>query len=150
MEFKRSSDQDKFWRDDAHKLLTQWEDMRQYPPHLSLVIVRTQDAWEPLRTDVTVNGVEPELKILMIAPPYSGIKNIILYTSYICFVEGIIQSLTKGSSNCGSRQANPTQVVTEMTEIHASKNLKFFDQSVTIGIMFQVLRKREDFSPMLS
>lgn len=77
-EFKCSSDHDKFWRDDAHKLLTRWEDMKQYPPRLSLGIVRTQQAQEPLRTDVTVNGVEPELKIRMIAPPYSGIKNIIL------------------------------------------------------------------------
>ena len=70
--FKCSSDHDKFWRDDAYKLLTQWEDMRQYPPHLSLGIVRTQQAQEPLRTDVTVKGVKPELQIRMIAPPYSG------------------------------------------------------------------------------
>ena len=69
---KCSGDSDEFWRDHALKLLKQWEDMRQYPPRLSLEILRAQDAWEPLRTDVTVNGVEPELKIRMIAPPYSG------------------------------------------------------------------------------
>ena len=61
-----------FWRDHAYKVLKQWEDMKQYPPRLSLEILRTQQARESLRTDVTVNGVEPELKIQVIAPPYSG------------------------------------------------------------------------------
>ena len=69
---KCSCDSDQFWRDRAHKLLKQWEDMKQYPPRLSLEILRTQQAWEPLRTDVTVNGVKPELKIRIIAPPYLG------------------------------------------------------------------------------
>lgn len=66
-------DSDEFWRDHAHKLLKQWEDMKQYPPRLSLEILRAQDARKPLKTDVAVNGVEPELTIRMIAPPiYSG------------------------------------------------------------------------------
>ena len=69
---KCSGDFDEFWRNRAHKLLKQWEDMKQYPPRLSLEVVRTQQAREPLRTDVTVNGVEPELKIRVIAPQYSG------------------------------------------------------------------------------
>ena len=69
---KCSSESDKFWRDHAHKLLKRWEGMKQYPPRLSMEILRTQQAQEPLRTDVTVNGVEPELKIRMIAPPYLG------------------------------------------------------------------------------
>ena len=69
---KCSSDSDQFWQDRAHKLLKQWEDMKQYPPRLSLEILRTENAQEPLRTDVTVNGVETELKFRMVAPPYSG------------------------------------------------------------------------------
>ena len=69
---KCSSDSDECWQDHAHKLLKQWEGMNQYPPRLSLQILRTEDAWKPLRTDVTVDGVEPELKIRMIAPPYLG------------------------------------------------------------------------------
>ena len=69
---KCSGDFDEFWRNHAHKLLKQWEDMKQYPPRLSLEILRTQQAQEPLRTDVKVNGVKPELKIRVIAPPYSG------------------------------------------------------------------------------
>ena len=69
---KCCGDSKKFWNDRAYKVLKQWEDMKQYPPRLSLEIVRTQQAQEPLRTDVTVNGVEPELKIRMIAPPYLG------------------------------------------------------------------------------
>ena len=70
---KCSGDCDKFWRDCAHKLLKRWEDMKQYPPRLSLEIVRAGNAQEPLRTDVTVTGVEPELEIRMIAPPYLGL-----------------------------------------------------------------------------
>ena len=69
---KCSGDSNEFWRDHAYKLLKQWEDMKQYPPRLSLEILRTQQAHKRLRTDVTVNGVEPELKIRMIAPPYLG------------------------------------------------------------------------------
>ena len=69
---KCSGDSDEFWRNRAHKLLKRWEDMKQYPPRLSLEIQRTQDARKRLRTDVKVNGVEPELKVRMIAPPYSS------------------------------------------------------------------------------
>ena len=69
---KCSGDSNEFWQDHAHKVLKRWEDMKQYPPHLSLEILRTQHAQKRLRTDVTVNGVEPELKIRMIAPPYLG------------------------------------------------------------------------------
>ena len=46
--------------------------MRQYPPRLSLEILRAENAQEPLRTVVTVNGVKPKLRIRMIAPPYLG------------------------------------------------------------------------------
>ena len=69
---KCSGNFDEFWQDRAHKLLTRWEDMKQYPPRLSLEILRTQQAQEPLRTDVKVNRVKPELKIRMIAPPHLG------------------------------------------------------------------------------
>ena len=67
-----SGDSVEFWQDHAYKLLKRWEDMKQYPPRLSLEILRTQDARKHLRTDVKVNGVKPELKIRMIAPPYSS------------------------------------------------------------------------------
>ena len=67
-----SGDSDKFWQEDAHKLLKRWEDIKQYPPRLSLEILRTQHAQKRLSTDVIVNGVEPELKIRMNAPPYLG------------------------------------------------------------------------------
>ena len=69
---KCSGDSDEFWRDHAHKVLKRWEDMKQYPPRLSLEILRTQQARELLRTVILLNGVEPELKIQIIAPPYSG------------------------------------------------------------------------------
>ena len=52
------------------------EELHQYPPRLTLEITRTQNAQEHLKTDVTMNGVEPELKIELIASCPSGI----LYT----------------------------------------------------------------------
>ena len=63
----------RFWRQQAYKILKQLEELNQYPPRLTLEITRTQNAREHLKTDITVNGVEPELKIELTAPCPSGI-----------------------------------------------------------------------------
>ena len=73
-EYKKcSGDLAKFWNTVAPKILQQWEELRQYPPRLSLKITRTQRAQEHLKTVVTVNGVEPlqkkkQLDIDLVAP----------------------------------------------------------------------------------
>ena len=48
--------------DDISSRLKQLEDDKQYPPRLSLEVVRSQHAREHLKTDVTINGIEPQLK----------------------------------------------------------------------------------------
>lgn len=72
---------DEFWRN-AYITLQQWEKLKQYPPYLSLEIMRTQNACEHLRTDVTVKGVEPEVTI-QISAPCSGYYYTAIYTSFI-------------------------------------------------------------------
>ena len=72
-EYKKcSGDVAKFWNTTAPKMLRQWEELKQYPPRLSLKITRTQRAQEHLKTVVTVNGVEPQtetqLNIELVAP----------------------------------------------------------------------------------
>ena len=44
-----------------HKIIQELENFKQYPPRLSLEILRSQHAREHLRTDVTITGVEPQL-----------------------------------------------------------------------------------------
>ena len=46
----------------SSEILKQLENHKQYPPRLSLEVFRSQHAWEHLRTDVTINGIEPQLK----------------------------------------------------------------------------------------
>ena len=70
---KYSGDASEFWKITAPKMLKRLEDLKQYPPRLSLKITRTQRAQEHLRTVVTVNGVEPQtestqLSIELVAP----------------------------------------------------------------------------------
>ena len=43
------------------KILEQLEDLKQYPPRLSLEVFRSQRAREHLMTDVKINGIEPQL-----------------------------------------------------------------------------------------
>ena len=72
-----------FWRRKAYKVLKQLEELKQYPPRLTLEITRTQKVRENLKTDVLVNGVKPELKIELIAPCPSGIFTACIYMSCI-------------------------------------------------------------------
>ena len=46
----------------SSEILKKLEDLKQYPPRLSLQVFRSQRAQEHLRTDVTINGIEPQLK----------------------------------------------------------------------------------------
>ena len=45
----------------SSEILKQLEDFKQYPPRLSLEVFRSQHAQEYLETDVTMNGIEPQL-----------------------------------------------------------------------------------------
>ena len=45
----------------SNEILEQLENHKQYPPRLSLEVFRSQHAREHLRTDVTINGIEPQL-----------------------------------------------------------------------------------------
>ena len=66
-----SGDKDAFWQS-AYMRLERLETIMQYPPRLSLEITRTQYAREHLRTNITVNGVMPHLKIELAAPCPAG------------------------------------------------------------------------------
>ena len=46
----------------SSEILKQLENHKRYPPRLSLEIFRSQHAREHLKTDVTINGIEPQLK----------------------------------------------------------------------------------------
>lgn len=59
---------DKFWRKKAYKILTQLEELQQYPPRITLEIIRSSNAREHLNTCVTVKGIEPELRVSVCAP----------------------------------------------------------------------------------
>ena len=43
------------------EILKQLEDAKQYPPRLSLEVIRSQHAREHLRTDVTITGIKQQL-----------------------------------------------------------------------------------------
>ena len=45
----------------SSEILKQLENHKQYPPRLSLEVFRSQHAQEHLKTDVTINGIEPQL-----------------------------------------------------------------------------------------
>ena len=45
----------------SNEILEQLENHKQYPPRLSLEVFRSQHARKHLRTDVTVNGIKPQL-----------------------------------------------------------------------------------------
>ena len=66
----------------SSEILKQLEDLKQYPPRLSLEVFRSQYAREHLRTDVTINGIEPQLKcpLFTLCP---GIEYAIVYTTSI-------------------------------------------------------------------
>ena len=49
----------------SNGILKWLENHKQYPPRLSLVVLRSQRAREHLRTDVTINGIEPQLKFTL-------------------------------------------------------------------------------------
>ena len=46
----------------SSEILKQLENHKRYPPRLSLEVFRSQHAREHLKTDVTINGIEPQLK----------------------------------------------------------------------------------------
>ena len=46
----------------SSEILKQLENHKQYPPRLSLEVFRSQHARKHLKTDVTINGIEPQLK----------------------------------------------------------------------------------------
>ena len=46
----------------SNKILEQLEDHKWYPPRMSLKVFRSQHAREHLKTDVTINGIEPQIK----------------------------------------------------------------------------------------
>ena len=54
----------------SSEIFKRLEDLKQYPPWLSLEIFRSQYAREHLRTDVTINGIEPQLtcKLFTLCP----------------------------------------------------------------------------------
>ena len=63
------------------EILKQLEDLKQYPPRLSLEVFRSQHAQEHLETDVTINGIEPQL----ICPLFTlcpGIECTIVYCKH--------------------------------------------------------------------
>ena len=64
----------------SNEILEQLENHKQYPPRLSLEVFRSQDAQEHLRTDVTINGIEPQLicQLFTLCP---GIEYSIVYTN---------------------------------------------------------------------
>ena len=49
----------------SNEILKWLENHKQYPPRLSLVVLRSQHAREHLRTDVTINGIEQQLKFTL-------------------------------------------------------------------------------------
>ena len=66
------------YRTDNSENLKQLENLKQYPPRLSLEVIRSQYARKHLRTDVTINGIEPPLKcqLFTLCP---GIEYAIVY-----------------------------------------------------------------------
>ena len=51
----------------SSEILKQLENHKQYPPRLSLEIIRSQHARKHLKTDVTINGIKPQLKCQLFA-----------------------------------------------------------------------------------
>ena len=64
-------------RQKSSEILKQLEDVKQYPPRLSLEVIRSQHAREHLRTDVTITGIKPQLifELITLCP---GIECIII------------------------------------------------------------------------
>ena len=51
----------------SNKNLEQLENHKLYPPRLSLEVFRSQHAQEHLKTDIIINGIEPQLKFTLFA-----------------------------------------------------------------------------------
>ena len=65
----------------SSEILKQFEDLKQYPPRLSLEVFRSQHAQEHLETDVAINGIEPQLTcpLFTLCP---GIEYAIVYCKH--------------------------------------------------------------------
>ena len=63
----------------SSEILKQLENLKQYPPRLSLKVIRSQHAQKNLWTDVKITGVKPDLicKLFILCP---GMYNYIEYT----------------------------------------------------------------------
>ena len=67
------------------EILKKLENHKQYPPHLSLEVFRSQHAQEHLKADVTINGIEPQLKCQLFAL-CPGIEYTIIQTFIITYI----------------------------------------------------------------
>ena len=60
----------------SSEILKQLENRKLYPPRLSLEVFRSQRAREHLITDVTINGIKPQLKCQIFSLCPAGIYRI--------------------------------------------------------------------------